>query len=109
MEKLIGILGDVDEQSLLSDNQIDLIAKRFKILSEASRLKILRSLFGGERTVSEIIDITGLLQANVSKQLSILLRNGIVACRPEGLLRYYKITDFTIEKICHAVCGNYKN
>jgi len=109
MEKLIEILGVADDQTMLSDNQIDLIAKRFKILSEASRLKILRSLFGGEKTVSEIIDITGLLQANVSKQLSILLRNGIVACRPEGLMRYYRITDFTIEKICHAVCGTFGN
>ncbi|MBX3043545.1 MAG: winged helix-turn-helix transcriptional regulator [Candidatus Kapabacteria bacterium] len=94
-----------DENKFLTDSEIEHVAQRFKILSEGSRLKILRSLFDGEKSVSEIIERTGLLQANVSKQLRILQNNGIVNCRPEGLMRYYKLTDFTVQKICHAVCG----
>ncbi len=109
MEELIALIANVESHLALSDSQIDLIAKRFKILSEPSRLKILRALFDGEKTVSEIIETTGLLQANVSKQLGILSSNNIVSCRPDGLLRYYKITDFTIEKICSVVCGTIEN
>lgn len=109
MDKLIDFLYDDNKEHLLSDNDLAQIAQRFKILSEFSRLKILRALFDGEKSVTEIIEKTGLLQANVSKQLSILQKNKIVTCRPEGLMRYYKLSDFTIQKICHAVCGNLKN
>lgn len=109
MERLIEIIYMDEENKFLTDSEIEYVATRFKILSESSRLKILRSLFDGEKSVSEIIEQTGLLQANVSKQLRILMNNGIVSCRPEGLMRYYKIADFTIQQICHAVCGSITN
>ncbi|GAB1372146.1 hypothetical protein MASR1M45_22080 [Candidatus Kapaibacterium sp.] len=105
MEQLVNFIKMSSEQTVLTDSEIELVAHRFKILSEPSRLKILRSLFDGEKNVTEIIYNTGLLQANVSKQLSLLQKNGIVACRPDGLLRYYKLTDLTIIQICSAVCG----
>lgn len=103
MENMIDIIYN-DDNKFLTDSEIDLVAQRFKILSESSRLKILRALFAGEKSVTEIIEHTGLLQANVSKQLSILQKNGIVSCRPDGLMRYYKVTDFTVQRICHAIC-----
>lgn len=108
MENLIEMINFDGENRLLTDPEIEFVAHRFKILSETSRLKILRSLFDGEKSVSEIIEKTGLLQANVSKQLRILQNNGIVTCRPDGLMRYYKLSDFTVQKICHAVCGTVK-
>jgi DNA-binding transcriptional ArsR family regulator len=74
-----------------TDDELVVLAEDFKMLSEPSRLKILRALFSGEKCVTEIIENTGLLQANVSKQLKILQRNGVVACRPAGLQRFYKI------------------
>jgi DNA-binding transcriptional ArsR family regulator len=87
-----------------TDEEIEHLAAKFKILSEPSRLKILRSLFSGEKCVSEIIEITGLLQANVSKQLKILQKNGIVDSRPQGLQRYYQLIDFTVLSICNVLC-----
>lgn len=87
-----------------TDDQIDLLSKKFKILAEPSRLKILSSLACGERCVSDIIKDTGLLQANVSKQLRILFDNGIVEARSEGLLRYYQVIDFTVLQICSVLC-----
>ncbi len=56
----------------LSTEQLGLIAERFKALSEPSRLEILNTLREGERTVSEILEATGLGQANVSKHLQLL-------------------------------------
>jgi DNA-binding transcriptional ArsR family regulator len=92
------------EHRVFSDDELELLARKFKVLSEASRLKILRSLIQGEKCVSEIIEVTGLLQANVSKQLRILQENGIVESRPEGLQRIYCLKDFTILQICNSLC-----
>lgn len=86
------------------DKELELMADRFKMLSECSRLKIIRSLFNGEKSVTGIVESSGLLQANVSKQLKLLQNHGIVECRPEGLLRYYRLVDFTIKRICSVVC-----
>lgn len=94
---------------IFNDEELDTLAKRFKILSEPSRLRILRSLFSGEKCVTEIIEFTGLLQANVSKQLKILQNNGILECRPQGLQRFYKLSDQTIFQICGLICGSKVN
>ncbi len=101
---LILFLSEMELNNMFSDTDLTVLATKFKVLSESSRLKILRTLFDGEKCVSEIIDQTGLQQANVSKQLKILASSGIVECRPQGLMRYYKLADFTVLKICNAIC-----
>jgi len=40
----------------------------------------------------------------VSKQLKILQRNGVLACRPAGLQRFYKIADQSVLELCNIVC-----
>jgi ArsR family transcriptional regulator, zinc-responsive transcriptional repressor len=87
-----------------NDDEIEELALRFKLLSEPSRLKILRSLFAGELCVNEIVEITKLMQANVSKQLRILLDCKVVVCRPSGLQRYYRVIDQKVIHICKEVC-----
>ncbi len=87
-----------------SDIELRQLADKFKILSEASRLKILRSLFVGEKCVTEIVKDTGMMQANVSKQLGMLQNGGILKCRQVGLQRFYSLTDDTIIKICKILC-----
>jgi DNA-binding transcriptional ArsR family regulator len=93
---------------LFKDMDIEEVASRFKILSETSRLKIIRVLHNRESCVNEIIDETGLQQANVSKQLKILQNAGVVECRPDGLQRYYHIIDKTVINICKLVCKSNK-
>jgi len=89
---------------LFDDYELNLLSQKFKILSEPSRLKIIRALFNRELCVKEIIKETGLLQANVSKQLQILANNKIVQCRPKGLQRFYRVIDHTIIDICKSIC-----
>lgn len=89
-----------------TDSELVTLAKVFSVLSQTSRLKILRSLVEGEKCVTEIINATGLMQANVSKQIKILESAGIVGCRPAGLQRYYRIVDPSILEICEAICKN---
>lgn len=99
-------MGQIMEADFEKLNEIELIAlsKKFKILSEPSRLKILKSLVNEEKCVSEIIFETKLLQANVSKQLKILYTAGILESRAEGLMRYYKVVDDTVIRICNSLC-----
>jgi len=96
------------KSKLFKDMDIDEVASRFKILSETSRLKIIKVLHNRESCVNEIIEETGLQQANVSKQLKILQNAGVVACRPDGLQRYYQIVDKTVINICKLVCKFHK-
>ena len=87
-----------------SDVELGLLSDRFKILAEPSRLKILRCLFHSEKNVSEIIAETGMLQANVSKQLQILLKNKVLQRRKDGLQHFYFVSDPTVHQICEMIC-----
>lgn len=96
----------MSKNKVFSDSELSILAKVFSILSQTSRLKILRSLIEGEKCVSEIINATGLMQANVSKQIKIMESAGILACRPSGLRRFYSIADPSILEICEIICRN---
>ena len=82
-----------------------LVAERFKALGEPARLQILDCLRRRELTVSEIIDGTGLGQANVSKHLQSLYAAGFVGRRKEGLFTYYDLADQSVFKLCDIMCG----
>lgn len=53
-------------EMVFKQKEIELLAHRFKILSEPTRLQILVALCQQEHTVQSICDRTGLLQSNVS-------------------------------------------
>ena len=84
---------------------LELVAARFKVLGEPARLQILNALRSGEMTVTELIDATGLGQANVSKHLQLLHAHGFVARRKEGLFAYYELADRDVLKLCDVMCG----
>ena len=92
------------EKILLSDEVLELIATRFKVLAEPARLRILHALQAGELTVSRLIAHTGYGQANVSKHLALLAAAGMVGRRKEGANVYYSITDPVVFEICEIVC-----
>lgn len=92
-------------QITLTPDLLQLIAERFKALAEPARLGILNSLRGGEMTVSELMNATGLGQANVSKHLQMLHSLGFVARRKEGLYVHYRLADESVFQLCDIVCG----
>lgn len=96
-------------QLKFSNKEIETLSQVFKILGKISRLKILRCLMDGEKCVTEIINATGLMQANVSKQIKLMEHAGIVACRPQGLQRFYRIIEPSIIEICQIICRNLGN
>ena len=83
---------------------LELVAERFKVLSDPTRLGILNALREGELSVSELMAETGATQSNVSRHLSVLLRHDMVARRREGTFAYYRIADPTLFRLCELVC-----
>ena len=82
------------------------VAERFRVLGDATRLAILRTLMEeGERNVGELVERLGTTQANVSKHLRILLGAGVVARRAAGTAAYYSIADPSIAHLCDLVCN----
>jgi DNA-binding transcriptional ArsR family regulator len=89
----------------MSPGVFEVIAERFKAFAEPSRLQILHALRDGERTVSDLVEQTGMGQANVSKHLRQLMSCGIVARRKEGLYAHYSLADRDVLKLCDLMCG----
>ncbi|MBE9044264.1 helix-turn-helix transcriptional regulator [Pleurocapsales cyanobacterium LEGE 10410] len=88
----------------ISPQVLSRVAEYFKILSETSRLQILCSLKSGSKNVSEIMEVTQLGQANVSKHLKVLTQAGMVTRQPQGISVFYQISDPTIFELCDLVC-----
>jgi DNA-binding transcriptional ArsR family regulator len=91
---------------ILTEEALELIAARFRVLAEPMRLKILHTLGCNEITVSELVEATGAGQANVSKHLAVLADARLVARRKEGLNVYYRVADQTVFDLCDAVCSS---
>ena len=78
-------------------------AELCKSLSDPKRLRIIRELRRGEKSVGEITKILGLKQSNTSQHLAILRKIGMIYPRKEGSTVYYKVTNPTIVKACDLV------
>lgn len=90
---------------MLTPDLLELIAQRFKALSEPARLEILDTLRQGAMCVTDLVDKTGLGQANLSKHLQVLHASGFVSRRKEGLFTYYELADRDVMRLCDIMCG----
>ena len=90
----------------LPDLVVDRIARRFRVLGEPVRIRLMERLRLGEATVAELTLVTGSTQQNISKHLNVLLENGILARRKQGTASLYRIVDESIFELCEQVCGS---
>lgn len=89
----------------LTPEMMTLVAERFRALAEPARLHIMQVLRGGERTVSELVEATGMGTANVAKHLQLQHAAGFVTRRKEGLHVYYGLAGEDVFKLCDIMCG----
>jgi DNA-binding transcriptional ArsR family regulator len=82
------------------------VAAYFQALSEPTRLQILNLLRAGERNVGELAQQTGYTSANISRHLSFLTQQGLLARESRGTSVYYRIADASVFALCDLVCGN---
>ncbi len=91
----------------LSDIEKDELQKIFqmqceicKALAHPLRLAIVNRLNAGEAAASDLIADLRMSKANLSKHISLLVRNGIVQSRRHGRQLFYTLTDPEIHKAC---------
>ena len=93
--------------AVVPDPFLEEVARRFALLADPTRLKIVSVLHeGGESTVGEIAAAAGTSAANASQHLQRLAGGGIVGRRRDGQAVWYRIVDDTIEQLCAIVCGS---
>ncbi|MDX1691342.1 MAG: metalloregulator ArsR/SmtB family transcription factor [Acidimicrobiia bacterium] len=78
-------------------------------LGEASRRHLLELLHErGESTVSELVGASEMRQPQVSKHLKVLREASLVAVRPEGRHRYYRLDGRGLET-AHAWFSSFED
>jgi len=89
----------------LPEQLVDLIARRFRVLGEPTRIRLLDLLRERDATVTELHEALGASQQNVSKHLGVLLQAGIVRRTKQGTSARYAIADEGVFALCEDVCG----
>lgn len=90
----------------LPEPVVELIARRFRVMGEPMRIRILDRLRDGDATVQELTEALDTSQQNVSKHLGVLLEAGVVSRRKDGNSAYYAIADEGVLALCEQVCGS---
>ncbi len=90
----------------MPEGALELVARRFAVLAEPMRLRLLQALFAGEKNVTALVDVTGGTQANISRHLQTLTEAHLLKRRKDGLQVFYAIADPSIFQLCDLVCGS---
>ena len=89
----------------IPDELVELIARRLRVIGEPMRIRILNHLRDTELSVTQLVELTGATQQNVSKHLGVLHEAGIVSRRKSANQSLYRILDDTVFRLCDEVCG----
>jgi ArsR family transcriptional regulator len=93
--QLTVLVGSFDVEGIVADSRQPLYrmkAEFFKTLGHPARIRVLELLSTRDHTVSEMVREVGIEPANLSQQLSILRRAGLVTAHREGLTVSYALT-----------------
>lgn len=83
------------------DNQkklYEMHAEMCRVFTSPKRLEILNLLRDSEKSVSKLVKLSKLPQANLSQHLTILRQKGVVKTRREGTTIYYSLSNSKIIK-----------
>jgi DNA-binding transcriptional ArsR family regulator len=95
----------IAKKKILSPAQLAAVSRLFGVLSEPSRLALLQALREGPLSVSELMEVCTMKQANVSKHLAVLHDHHLVKRERAGVSVRYQIADPMIFSLCNLVCG----
>jgi DNA-binding transcriptional ArsR family regulator len=90
----------------LNERMIESVARRFRVLGEPQRLRILQILEAGPKSVNQVVDLLDLSQPNVSRHLQALFEAGLVARRRAGTSTVYSVADPLVFRLCELVCSS---
>lgn len=68
-----------------------------------SRLRLLWAMIPGERSVEELVELTGLAPSAASQQLRLLRQGRLVAVHRAGRHAYYRLHDHHVAELLAAI------
>jgi DNA-binding transcriptional ArsR family regulator len=93
-------------REVLPDELLEQAARRFALLGDPTRLRILRTLMeGGELSVGEVAVRSRCSRFNASAHLNRLADGALVARRRQGTTVYYRVLDEELPRVCEWVCS----
>jgi ArsR family transcriptional regulator len=92
---------DVKQMQAMS-RRADEAAALMRSLSHGARLKVLCELAGGERSVGELVEASGLSQSALSQHLARLREDGVVTTRRQAQTIYYSVADPKRFGVCYT-------
>jgi DNA-binding transcriptional ArsR family regulator len=85
---------------------IESVARRFRVLGEPQRLRILQILERTPKNVSDVAQGLGASQPNVSRHLRALFEAGLIKRRRSGTSTVYSVSDPLVFRLCSLVCDS---
>jgi DNA-binding transcriptional ArsR family regulator len=83
------------------------VCQLLKSLSHPQRLLILAHLLNGEKTVSDLMELCGISQSQLSQFLSRMKIEGLVGSRRDGKYRYYSVADGRLTHLMQSIQKEY--
>lgn len=93
----------IDPARPLGDDEAETLAEAMRAFGAASRLRLLWAMLDGERTVDELVRLTGSAQSAVSHQLRLLRQSRLVAVRRSGRNAFYRLHDHHVRDLLVAI------
>lgn len=84
---------------LLDSESVAALAQTFRVLGDATRVRILDALWHGERCVGDLAALLGMTESAVSHQLRLLRDHRLVRARRAGQMVFYALDDHHIVRL----------
>ena len=88
----------------LSPEELERVARFFRVFSEPTRLALLQELKDGPKGVGELVSKVDMTQANVSQQLRLLHDAGLLSRQKQGTKVFYSICEPMVMELCKLAC-----
>jgi len=90
---------------MIDDATIKILSRLFKLLNDPNRLRIISTIGKDKKSVSEIMEGTGLSQTLVSFHLRPLRLSGLLSTERKGPFIYYSLTEPSLIDVLKALGG----
>lgn len=87
----------------LTVDEAESLAEAMRAFGTGSRLRLLWAMLAGERTVEQLVELTGLAPSAASHQLRLLRHGRLVRVRRVGRHAYYGLHDPHVADLLHAI------
>jgi DNA-binding transcriptional ArsR family regulator len=93
----------------LEVEEAEALAEAMRVFGAGSRLRLLWAMLGGERTVEQLVESTGLAPSAASQQLRLLRQGRLVAVRRDGRHAFYRLHDHHVAELLAAIRHHYEH